>query len=416
MSTPQRNHNRRKGVDEAARLLNKMTTSLKKQLDRRIATFPDGEYVLALRCTKQDRRTGMSAEHMRVVGHGGLMEAFTATQQQIVEHVATDQDNELADHLETYTIMPEIAERRAKVLRHMIHMLWTLEGNGETKHIYKVYATDGRGFEWWKETFPTIPFTTTSLDTAQNSKTIYPVILERLRNHLPQKVPDNQPEPPPEPAYIVCTRKPWCDRERGHVGACSKRRKTADMKDPLRELEKTMLEQGATYGDCKRSIFCSNRLRHVGKCNTNRLLNDPATVYETIKNKCHADEVFQSLTPADISVLKVYLANGTDRAEAYRLLGYPVTDAYKEWMASEDGQSAWKDISEIFPTYLDHLSKIPVRPVPRPVIRKKKKRKMIQNPPKPVPNKIRKRLSEQRVQKVQNKFINSYRNDVYVYQ
>lgn len=383
----QRDHNRPKTLDEAGRALNKLSKSMNTRLSKKMVTFPDGEFVLAVRCTKKDKRTGTSKEHVRVVGKGALFDGFKRLENQLFEYVGDDVsgngDASLTTEIQQYAVMPELAEKRAANLRKMLQKLWILEGKAPTKQIYKAAARNG-GFEWWDEECEGLEFKNNVVDDATSSRTLYPIIFQKLNAYVPA---EEEPQPPPpeehplEEPVELCTRSDRCDKPNGHVGNCNKKRVLPDgIMDADEAREHDMLANGATYGDCQKSIFCSNKNGHRGLCNQNRKVHVGPTIREVIESKCHPDELFNSLTAGEVAVLKRHLEDGIDRAKAYTLLGKGVTDEYDAWMESE-GMDVWDEIEEQFPTYLEELSAVEI-PAPRPVVRRKKKtaRKPVQKP------------------------------------
>lgn len=249
-----RDHNRLKGLHEAKKELNRVAKGTGARLDRRIATFPQGEYVLLMRCHVVDGRTGVVSEHMRIVGTGMLRAAVDDHLETLLTY--TGEPAELvveapstgaadADRVEarSYLEMPENAVERSKKLRVMLQRAWVLEGHSPvTKHIYNAVKKGSPGFAWWRDEFPDIEFTNMAVEAADVSRKIFPIVATRLHELLTGRLPGEEtpvseepPAPPaprePEGPYVPCLRSTLCTRCNRHRGRCNKRGRRANAAD-----------------------------------------------------------------------------------------------------------------------------------------------------------------------------------------
>ena len=246
-----RDHNRPKGLHEAKKELNRVAKGTGARLDRRIATFPQGEYVLLMRCHVVDGRTGVVSEHMRIVGTGMLRAAVDDHLETLLTY--TGEPAELvveapvagaadADRVEarSYLEMPENAVERSKKLRVMLQRAWVLEGHSPvTKHIYNAVKKGSPGFAWWHDEFPDVEFTNMAVEAADVSRKIFPIVATKLHELLTGRLPGEEtpaPEEPPAPPvprepegpFAPCLRSILCTRCNRHRGRCNKRGRRAN--------------------------------------------------------------------------------------------------------------------------------------------------------------------------------------------
>ena len=59
---PQRDHHRAKTLSESGRALRKVAAAAKSTLDRKMATFHSGEFVVMVKCLKKNRSGVLSGE------------------------------------------------------------------------------------------------------------------------------------------------------------------------------------------------------------------------------------------------------------------------------------------------------------------------------------------------------------------
>ena len=355
-----REHYRPKALNEAKTEMNRMMNGLRKRLDKRVATFPEGEYVLVTRCMTRDNRTGLMKHHMRAVGSGLLGDAVEHYWNELGEYYPEEEreeepgeDDDARAH--AFLEMPRSALLRATQLRDMLRELWVLEGHSKTKQIYKAVARGEAGFPWWRAEFPDIPFTNKAVESSVNSVRIYRVVAPKLYEKIVGAAPTV--DAPAEP-FVRCeknhhvTGMPQCSMKKNHRGVCNMRYVPpvvieAD-EEPIEETTEEATEETTT--------------------------TDSLEFYTYLKRMGHKKEPFMEFTSGQIKQLGVHLKAGHTHLAAYRLMGLTVPRRYEKWYKKNNGSALWVDIGRKFPKYLDDhalnpqeiIAPLPPRPVRKP--------------------------------------------------
>ena len=411
-----RDHNRLKGLHEAKKELNRVAKGTGARLDRRIATFPQGEYVVLMRCHVVDGRTGVVSEHMRIVGTGMLraavddhletLLAYTGEPAELVVEApsagAADADRVEA---QSYLEMPENAVERSKKLRVMLQRAWVLEGHSPvTKHIYNAVKKGSPGFAWWRGEFPDVEFTNMAVEAADVSRKIFPIVAtklhELLTGRLPGEeipVPEEPPAPPaprePEGPFVPCLRSILCTRCNRHRGRCNKRGRRANaadahdtneiiiediIEDPVEEdVEDPVEDPVQDLDEEPVEDFIENPVEDPAEEPVEDLeepvedldeepVQDPLAAprgprdvfmdfMARVQTLTHEHEPFVHLTRGQIAMLKAYMDAGKSRVAAYRAMGLGVTPEYDEWARKSQGVRAWRQLAVEFPGCMETL-------------------------------------------------------------
>ena len=368
-----REHYRPKALNTAKKEMNRYVNGLEDRLDKRVSTYPDGEFVLMTRCKVQDKRTGIISHHVKVIGSGNLKAAVDTYYEDLVQYYPDSSSDEEEDPQDidavanAYLDMPGMATPRAAKLRDMLRQLWILEGHSDTKQIYNAVTKGEAGFSWWTTEFPDIPFTNKAVESSENSSRIYRVVAPKLYERLVGTPPSI--DGPVEEPFMRCERNhrltglQQCSLHKGHRGACNMMymapvvRESAPLDDPMEE---------------------------------DREKTDPMVFYSYLKEVGHRRDPFWTFNAGEIKKLGVYLKEGHNQLAAYRKMGRTVHRKYEKWYAEKNGTAVWNDIQRKFPDYLDdHVLDAPepsqdIEPAPtqRAPVRKykKKKKKTLQRP------------------------------------
>lgn len=337
-----RDHARPKTLSESKAAMNKAMRGFEKRLTKRFDTFPGGEYVIIARCLKEDKRSNEIAEHVRIAGSGKLYDGALHHLKDIVNYVDQESLSE-EERARMYLEKPDNAASRSKKLRAMLQHLWQLEGLPSTKHIYKAVAKGKtEGFEWWKETFPDVPFTNESIEHSNTSDQIFDIVSRKLYERLMgcSLTTGDDVEHVVE-QVIPCKRHQHCTRPNGHVGACNGRTK---------DLDNTNTQQ------CQRSKRCTRGHGHLGRCDKKKKKPKPTDLnafYTALHAETHADEPFRHFSQGEIAQFAARINTGMDHLEAYKAMGVSVTAQYEEWIRGTEGGRVWTTLKSTFPDYLE---------------------------------------------------------------
>lgn len=397
-----RDHNRAKGLHEAKKELNRLVRGMEKRMNRRIATFPHGEYVLLTRCQVVDGRSGVASEHVRVVGTGVLRDAvedhaetllaYTGDPVPAVDDPPLAVDADCAEAM-SYMDMPENAVERSKKLRVMLQRAWVLEGHVPiTKHIYKAVKKGSPGFAWWHEEFPDVEFTNVAVEAADVSRKIYPVVATKLHELLTGRLPgedapvvDEPPHVPAEPdgPFQPCLRSTLCTRRNRHRGRCNKRgrlRQEMVVPEPVEPLEDPMEDHTEDpvedpvedphedpHEDHTQEPIEDHAEDHT-EDHAREPMEDPVedpieeppvdvfmSFMARLEALAHPDEPFVHLTRGQLAIVKAYMDTNISRVDAYKAMGLTVTPEYEEWARKSHGVKAWRQMAVEFPGYMETL-------------------------------------------------------------
>ncbi len=356
-----RDHYRPKTLNEAKKELNRLTSGFEKRLTKRVATFPEGEYVLITRCKTQDQRTGVMKQHIRAVGSGMLKDAVEKFWNELMDYYPTDDDEAMEEQEDenaranALLDMPRNAIKRATALRDMLRELWKLEGHSNTKQIYNAVSKGEDGFSWWLTEFPDIQFTNKAVESSDNSIRIYRVVAPKLYEKIVGCPPTVDA---PEIPFVRCekahpiTGAQQCSLRKNHRGMCNMRY----MAPQIREEEPMEEEEEVQHS------------------------TDPQEFYTYLKRVGHHKEPFLHFSAGEIKQLGEHVKAGQTHLNAYRLMGLTVPRKYSNWYQKHNGGGMWADIKRKFPNYLDDYVLNPQEPVvtvvPREVVRREKKKKM----------------------------------------
>ena len=329
-----------KELNEALREMNRTVKGLEKRLDKRIASFPAGEYAFLTRCMVQDNRTGVVRQHLCVVGSGILKDAVDKHWDDIINYVPQEEESEEEDvdaKAIEYLNMPSSANPRAAKLREMLRLLWNLEGLSNTKQIYNAVAKGEAGFDWWSTEFPDIPFTNKAVEASNDSARIYRVVAPKLYEKLTGRI---APAAAPEPPFVRCDRShhitglQQCTLKRNHAGLCNMQYIPQVISHAEEHMEVEVEEEEEEEEEEQQ--------------HTNR-----REFYSAIKSVCHKKEPSLKFTTGDIKKLSVIINDGHDHLTAYRRMGLSISKRYVEWYENSYGKIVWKEIKTMFPDYLE---------------------------------------------------------------
>jgi hypothetical protein len=323
-------------MNEARREMNRVVKGLEKRLDKRLDTFPEGEYVLITRCMIQNNRTGTMKHHIRMIGSGLLKRAVETHWDTLTTYYPSDDDDDDDDDdvttnvADTYLDMPIAAIPRATKLRDMMRQLWILEGHSNTKQIYNAVAKgDDPGFSWWTDEFPDIPFTNKAVESSEHSVRIYRIVAPKLYERLVGHAPITGEEERDDDPFVRCEKKhhitglQQCSLRMRHRGVCNMMYIAPVVREPVREDDDDEEEE------------------------------DPRTFYSYLRRVGHKKEPFLEFTTGQIKQLGIHLDAGANHLAAYRLMGLNVSRKYETWYKNENGTMIWNDIARKFPRYLD---------------------------------------------------------------
>jgi hypothetical protein len=81
---------------------------------------------------------------------------------------------------------------------------------------------------------------------------------------------------------------------------------------------------------------------------------NPQEFYSALRSVGHKDEPFLQLSADRIQELLIHLhTNGVYLMEAYRDLGFRVSEEYQKWWRTQHGAVVWSEIKRKFPDYLE---------------------------------------------------------------